>query len=462
MLLVTPYFINQLGVGLFGVWMLVNTIISSIGILNVGLGDATIRFVALYISKDDFKGVQGVIRATYSVYLGLSIIVSLIALLLGWLASSGYILDLTSDQKDIVAYIIPIAGMTLAVKFMEQVFLGVLKGQSLYPLASKISIVGKLLVIISNVILVYLKYSLLQIFVSTATISFIMVVVEAFLISKVFGKNVFFPKFDKFYLKQVFSFGIWTWALSVLGLLSVQIDKFIVIGLTDMQVFAFYSIGTMIFTQIHNFFSASTSWIFPIVTEKIAKNENVYSFYKKNQILVLIIAATSLTLFLLVEPYLLPLWLGNETYANSSDFIKLFVCLNFVMAGTILPYYFLNGSGHFRLNTYLNILTVVIRMALIPVGYYFFNTNGLVIGLIMASLAVVPFQMYQFHKRVLLDSDPLVAIKFILPSLLFILSSWFHSALISLLTLGIILVFVKMYLFPFKKETHGLQNLQEK
>jgi O-antigen/teichoic acid export membrane protein len=85
MLLSTPIFINKLGVELYGLWMFINTIIASIGILNIGLGDATVKFISKYLVEGNRHKINKVIEATYAVYLVLCIVVLAVTVILAFI-----------------------------------------------------------------------------------------------------------------------------------------------------------------------------------------------------------------------------------------------------------------------------------------------------------------------------------------------------------------------------------------
>jgi len=69
MLLFTPFFIRKLGTDQYGIWMFVNSIIAGIGILNMGLGDATIKFVSKYRSLEDPINLSRIVNAVFSLSL---------------------------------------------------------------------------------------------------------------------------------------------------------------------------------------------------------------------------------------------------------------------------------------------------------------------------------------------------------------------------------------------------------
>ncbi|MCE2894907.1 MAG: oligosaccharide flippase family protein [Flammeovirgaceae bacterium] len=450
MIVATPIFIQKLGVELYGIWMLVNSITATIGVLNVGLGDATIKFVSKYLALGDRKGLVKIIGASYSIYLALCFVAISVSLVISFLIKNYDLFGIPKAHRLTIFFTIQIASITLGLKFIEQIFLAVFKGFERYDLAAKISIIGKISIIIVNILLAYLGYSLIIIFVSTCIVSFIYLVVEARLVYNFSGFNKFIPSYEKVYIKEIASFGVWTWALSVLSILTGQIDKFLVVSLSDIKTFAYYSVALTIFTQIHNFFSASISWIFPIVSRKIHQNERIDVFYFEVQFFFIASVTFSLIVFYFIKTPLISFWLGPIIFGKVNHFIDAFVVLNFIMACTIAPYYFLNGSGNFKLNTIFNVITFAARLLLIPLSYHLLGQIGLVVGLIVSSLLVIPFQIHQFYKRAIDHNDRFSGLKSLIPTVIFSALFVFENVFIGLAVFCGVL-FTLFYIYPYRR-----------
>ena len=79
MLLVSPFFIKKLGPAEYGIWMIVNSIIISLGIVNIGAGDAAIKFISKYNALSDKENIKRIVASTFS----LNIVITAIIIILG-------------------------------------------------------------------------------------------------------------------------------------------------------------------------------------------------------------------------------------------------------------------------------------------------------------------------------------------------------------------------------------------
>ena len=71
-LLATPIYYASLGGELYGIWLLLQAVIGSAMLLQFGLTDATVKFVATYRARGDLGAVARVIHTTLVSYLALS------------------------------------------------------------------------------------------------------------------------------------------------------------------------------------------------------------------------------------------------------------------------------------------------------------------------------------------------------------------------------------------------------
>ncbi|HEX8949182.1 MAG TPA: hypothetical protein VF790_09495, partial [Dissulfurispiraceae bacterium] len=71
----TPFLIRHIGSGNYGLFVLLMSVSGLLGIMNLGLGEATLRYTAYYYGRQDIVGINRVVGATLSVYLVVSIII---------------------------------------------------------------------------------------------------------------------------------------------------------------------------------------------------------------------------------------------------------------------------------------------------------------------------------------------------------------------------------------------------
>ena len=143
---------------------------------------------------------------------------------------------------------------------------------------------------------------------------------------------------------EFLNYNFWYWLQSVVALLGFMADKLVVAYFTDVKTMGYYSIGSLIGTQIHNFFLAFGGFIFPRVSFKLAANASIEHLYFLSRAIVALLGWSIIGFLILFGDIIFKLWLGYDTFINSIYFIKLYLVFEAGMLLIIVPFYFINSS----------------------------------------------------------------------------------------------------------------------
>lgn len=441
MLLFTPFFIKKIGPSEYGIWMFVNSIIASIGIFNMGLGDAAIKFVSKYKSLNDTINLNRIVNSVFA----LSLISLIVFIILGncfaFLLKAYNFFNLDGADLLVTFFAIQLGSVVFGLKQVEQVLLSVFKGYEQYDSSAKISITSKLLLILSQVVIVYIGYFLTEIFVVSAIISFVIVLFEILFIKSKFKEISFIPLIKKSTLQEIFGFSSWSWIQSILGVIAGHIDRLFVITLAGPIFLAYYALASNIGSQVHSILTASVGWVFPKVSGKTERNEEVNQLYYKMQLIVMIFGFVIFGAMLSFENVIFKTWLGTETYNSSILLIKIFLYLAFINSLSIIPYYFMLGSNLIKYSTLFMFISLVLTIGFMILGYKFWDTMGLVYGKLLSSLISIPIMISFIHYKIIDKSKSINGYKIYLPVILFAISIYmFNVFSIPVFVISIILM----------------------
>ena len=104
-LVAVPILFKRLGAEDFGIWALINAVIATSGIANLGLGDAATKYVAKHRARSDLPRVISVIRSIFLLYIVLGgLAAAAVWLAAPWIASHGFKVEIrTSHPGDHLA-----------------------------------------------------------------------------------------------------------------------------------------------------------------------------------------------------------------------------------------------------------------------------------------------------------------------------------------------------------------------
>ena len=147
MLAATPIFLWKLGVAQYGVWMLVNSIVASLGMADIGAADATIKSVSAYHGVRDTRKIHLVFSAACTLYVILSVVISVLGYGLAPYAVNADLFIVDDIYRSTFTTSLRVGALIFSAKLLEQVILAYFKGHERYDFSAKIAIGSKVLTI---------------------------------------------------------------------------------------------------------------------------------------------------------------------------------------------------------------------------------------------------------------------------------------------------------------------------
>ena len=468
-LLTTPYFIQSLGPDQYGIWMLVNAFVGFSGMANLGLGDATIRFIAQYRASSDDKAIANVIRLTFMVYAVLCTVLPVLVCLSAPLLVSD-VFSVHQDSAAMAVTALRVGGVAIAIRLLDSIPTSILHGYERFDLSAKIRIPTAILTMMLNVLLVFLGYSVVELTVASVTI-----LVAGALVKAAFAKRLLSPAFAfsgtsvRSNSREVTSFAVYSWLQAVGGTMLGQADRLLVASLIGTRTLAYYAICVQFSQQIHALLAQALSFLLPMVsalridgdTGRISR-----TYFASANIVVVVATILGIPAFLLSHE-ILETWIGPSFASEAELLFRAFVVVFTLLSTSIVPHYIMNALGFHRLNTILALSGgIVITLA----TWWLVPAMGM-IGAALARFLSLPISVVGrtiLHFKVIDDKRWNAGLILFLPILLLFallgflqelsilegLNGWARAGVVAMLTLvgsGLVGVF----LLAFNRKGNG-------
>lgn len=435
-IIATPIFISKLGIEQYGLWMLVGTVTLIINLLNFGIGDSVIKLISQYRATNN----QEMIQHTFGCNFSLSLLLFTASIIVGALF---YYFEVISFFYNTFNYklantIVFLSCISLGLKFIEIVFLSVFKGFERFDISAKLSLLSKNSVVIVNILMVYFGNSLETIVWTTLIINILNILLQYHTL-KYIHKHILDDCLVNVFNNQnlIWQHNFWYWLQSSIALIGFLSDKLLVARLTDTKTYGYYYIASMLCTNIHNVLLSFGNFSFPRVSYKLASQKNIYGLYIFSRATLTMLGWSICFGLIVFGDFFFKIWLGSETYSKSIFYIKLYLVYEAVMLMIIVPFQFVNGSKFIWLNSLFEILIRSSHIIAMIAGNYLYGINGILYGLIIASIVNIPFQYYKLHQLVIKKQLTLNHIKIITPLLFLffipIFDSWISTTILSTL-----------------------------
>ena len=466
-LLFTPFLMNRLGSESYGLFILVNTIVVFMQILNFGLGVNTLKNVASLIGQSAFEEISVVIKTNMT----LALLIALFCIFLGFVLAQCSIhfhlfnIPLRLQYTSLIC--ISLAGVIASIKLLEQVFTNVLNAFEKIALVARYNSLIRITNLFFVLVLIQFNVGLVSVFVTTIVLYLIgMLILYQFLIKETSSFSFRFL-LKKSYIAKELIYSRWIWIQSILVIIAFQCDKFLIAHWFGVTAFGYYSVVSTIFNHIHLALTAIVPWAMPQIAKRIAKGRDVNYYYSSFRSLVHIVAYIGILIFYFSYEHVFTIWMGEDIAVNLVVYLRFFMVFELVFMASIAPYFLLNATGNEKLATLNTFIFSMLSLIGLFVGYLVGHTiAACIFGTICAiSLSMIVQQIlinrvlkFNLKKETLGVLSPMFSLS------LFILidNSMLFVRVLTLIVSLILFVYFYFYEYPVHFNLLKSNNLNEK
>ncbi|WP_416115958.1 oligosaccharide flippase family protein [Peribacillus butanolivorans] len=334
-LILTPFIIRNLGQSEYGLYMLIGAFVGYIAVLDFGLGNATIRFVAKYRAENDKRGEENFLFSTFILYSIISLIILIIGTVIYINLDNIFSDSLTLKEIEIAKVMFIILVISLALTLPMNLFTGIISAYERFVFPRLLTISRILVRAIILFVLLSLGYKAIAIIIVDAILNLLMMIINMSYVILKLNVKIRLHRIDKTIFKEIFSY-------SALIFISVVVDQIywkighLVLGvIASTSEVAIFAIG-MVFGQYFIVFSTAISGVFlPKITKMVvnkATGEELTNLLIKTGRLQFLMLGFVLGGFVLFGERFILLWAGPG-YKNSW-FIALLVMIPLLLVLT--------------------------------------------------------------------------------------------------------------------------------
>lgn len=267
-----PFFVDVLGEGQYGVWLLISSITGYFSLLQFGLPLANVRFLSFYWAKESFEDVNTVLRSNLMFLLGIDVIVLLAGGLLAALLESAFGVPPAFAAASRIA--LAVASVEVAFRFLGTLFEGVFHAQKRFVALNvifNVAVAGRLA---ASLLLVTADEGLLIVALIQLGATLFQLVSFCAYIRREFPMIVIGSgRFDRDMLKEVFGYSAYALLLDVAARLSFNTDPMVIGSVLSVEDIVPFGVANSILTYFMMFTIGFSAALMPRVTEAAAKGE---------------------------------------------------------------------------------------------------------------------------------------------------------------------------------------------
>lgn len=223
---ITPFLILNIGAGNYGLFMLIMSISGVMGVMSFGLGDATLRFVAHYHIRNDWEGVNRVVRSTLFLYIiiGLLIIV-LVNLFAPTLLS---LFSIPNESRSQAELLLRISAVCFAVTLINGVAVAIIQGVQRYDLQTKNVILAASFQALATIIVIKLSGGIIGLIFVVLSTNVFSLTISILLAKRILPQTRFTPAYSASGIKEITGYGFFSFLTHLFGLSFAYSDRLII------------------------------------------------------------------------------------------------------------------------------------------------------------------------------------------------------------------------------------------
>lgn len=264
-LAITPYLIRHLGQDLYGLWMLVASLVGYFGLTDLGLRTAVGRYTAQHVAGAEHELMNRLVVTSLGLLVATAVVASAFSVVCSVLFH--HLFQMAPEQVPVGRVLVLVMGLSLALKLPLEVFDGVLIGHARYDLNNAVEISSALVRAALSVLLLWRGFGIVALAVSALAVQAIAGAAKLWLSYHIFPALCLHPRYwSPPLIRELYGFGIWSFVVFLAGQIAFQGGPLVLGSLVGMSAVAVYSIALRLVRYVLQGAAAFTGVLMPVMT----------------------------------------------------------------------------------------------------------------------------------------------------------------------------------------------------
>lgn len=263
-LLYTPWMIDQIGKGDYGLYTLANSLIT-LFLVDFGLSAATSRYLSKYRAEQNQEKINNFLGSIYKLYLIIDAVILIVLVVIYFLIDVIYV-KLTPDELVKFKVVYTIAASFAIVNFPFVTLNGILNAYEKFIQLKFADIIYRILLIVITVLMLFLGYGLYSLVAVHAVVGLIVIAYKLAVIIRNTPIKINWRYNERSLYHDIFGFSIWVTVSSLAQRLIFNITPSILGIVADSQSIAIFGIVVVIEGYTYTVTSAINGMFMPKIS----------------------------------------------------------------------------------------------------------------------------------------------------------------------------------------------------
>ncbi|TVZ10233.1 O-antigen/teichoic acid export membrane protein [Cellulophaga sp. RHA_52] len=329
-ILLTPFILKHLGSSEYGIYLTIGAFVGTISLLDFGLSNTVVRFVAKYQAEKDKEGEENFLATTMLIYLFISLVIVIIGVVFYTFFLDSYFTKMNREEIKIAKAIFGILIFNLAIGLPGAAFSGICYSYESFVFPKALNIIRYITRSLTVVAVLSLGGKSIALVIIDTSFNILIILITSIFVFKKLKVKFKLHKFSFKFIKEIFSYSGWIFIFGLVALFQWQAGYFVLGRLSTSEIITIYGLGVTLGSYYGAFSTAISSMFLPRATKmsvnKVSSAELTNEMIKVGR-LSFIVLMFIFGAFLLFGRQFVFLWVGSELSIATTNTIWLIALL---------------------------------------------------------------------------------------------------------------------------------------
>lgn len=395
--ILTPFILRYIGPAEYGLWILVGSIAGYASLLDLGVANAVVKFIAEYHARHDLSGAAPLISTALAFYLAVGLIgIGLSAI--GAVFAGYWLQDAVSANTGLVVFLI---GINVALYLPGSAATAVLRGLQRFDIVNLLNTGGAILSAVAIVILLRAGGGLLTL-VSIYLVAFLLSQVAALIVVRKLAPELNFGSIrpSASLLRPILSFSMSMFVVQVAGRLQMKSAEVVIGSMSTLKAVTPYAIAGRLSELPQIATDQFLQVILPAASAANATNDSdrLKRLFVTSTRITLAVAIPIGAALILLAPVILAAWVGPE-YAFASTIAVVLTASSVINTSVWPAASILQAMSRHRVLALAALANGILNIGLSIFLFPYLGLVGVALGTLIPTVAECIFFVWPYAVR---------------------------------------------------------------
>ena len=318
-LLYTPYMLRMLGQSEYGLYSLAASIIAYLTVLDLGFGNAIIRYTAKFRAEGKQREQDEMFGMFFILYIGIGVIAMIAGSVLSLNVENMFSRAMTESEVHRTRIMLWLMTFNLAFTFPMSIWGSIMSAYERFVFQRIVSIIRSVLNPVVMILLLVVGYKAVAMVVVTTIFNVATLLINWWYCKYRLTIKIRFAKFKWGFLKEVSIYSFWIFLNAIMDRIYWSTGQFVLGIYKGSVAIAIYAVAIQLESMYMMFSTAISSVFLPKVMSMVTKgssNEEISNLFIRTGRIQYIVMAYILSAFIVFGKQFIILWAGDD-YADA-------------------------------------------------------------------------------------------------------------------------------------------------